>query len=139
MKKHKPVSDIMTKEVYTADLAKDDLYSVRELINLKNVRHVPIVHKGKLVGIISKSDINRLSFSALFEGQEEADEAIFEMLKLEQVMTNKPKAVHPADTIKEVAEILAEEEYHALPVVDRGDLVGIVTTTDVIKYMLDQY
>lgn len=139
MKKRKPVSDIMTRHVHTVDIAKDDLHSVMNLINSKHLRHVPVVHKDKLVGIISKSDINRLTFSSLFEGQEQADEAVLDMLKIEHVMTNGPKSVASTTTIREVAEILANEEYHSLPVVDDGELVGIVTTTDVIKYMLEQY
>ncbi|MCB0699782.1 MAG: CBS domain-containing protein [Chitinophagales bacterium] len=139
MKKRKPVADIMTKHVYTADLEKDDLHSVKDLINTKHLRHVPVIHKGKLAGIISKSDINRLTFSSLFEDQEDADDAVFDMLKIEHVMTGKPKSVSSETTIREVAEILAEEEYHSLPVVDGDELVGIVTTTDVIKYMLEQY
>lgn len=139
MKKKKPVKDIMTSDVYTADLSKDTLYDVKDLIETKKVRHVPVVHNEKLVGIISRTDINRLTFSALFEGEEESDEAIMDMLKIEHVMTHKPKVVRPDDTIREVAEILAEEEYHSLPVVEGNKLVGIVTTTDVIKYMLEQY
>jgi CBS domain-containing protein len=55
------------------------------------------------------------------------------------VMTSKPRTVESSDLIKEVAEIFAKEEYHALPVVDGGELKGIVTTTDVIGYMLEQY
>jgi CBS domain-containing protein len=42
-------------------------------------------------------------------------------------------------SIKEVAEILATEDFHSLPVVDNGSVAGIVTSTDVIKYLLDQY
>lgn len=139
MKKRKPVADIMTKDVYTVDLSNDSLYTVRDLIETKKVRHVPVVHHDKLVGIISKTDINRLTFSALFEGQEESDEAVLDMLKIEQVMSHKPKVVRPDDTIRGVAEILAKEEYHSLPVIEGDKLVGIVTTTDVIKYMLEQY
>jgi CBS domain-containing protein len=41
--------------------------------------------------------------------------------------------------VREVAEIFSTAEYHSLPVVDDGELRGIVTTTDVIKYMLDQF
>jgi len=54
-------------------------------------------------------------------------------------MTSKPRSVSPDSTIREVAEIFSEEEYHALPVIEDGQLKGIVTTTDVIKYMLEQY
>jgi len=43
-------------------------------------------------------------------------------------------------TVREVAEVFAEEEFHALPVVNEdNELIGIVTTTDVIKYLIDQY
>jgi len=54
-------------------------------------------------------------------------------------MTQKPRTVEASLSIREVAEILTTEEYHALPVVENGHLAGIVTTTDVIKYMLEQY
>ena len=139
MKKREPVSHIMTKDVFTADLASDNLHSVKDLIDKKNLRHVPVTQNNKLVGIISKTDINRLTFSSLFEGQEEADEAVLDMLRLEHVMSSKPKTVSSNTAIKDVAEMLAHEEFHSLPVVDDNNIVGIVTTTDVIKYMLEQY
>jgi acetoin utilization protein AcuB len=75
----------------------------------------------------------------LFENQEGADEAVLEMLSIPQVMTAKPRMVDPNDLIRDVAEIFANEEFHALPVVEDGVLKGIVTTTDVIRYMLEQY
>ena len=141
MKKNEPVTHIMSKNVYTAQL-DDDLVDVYELVRKHHIRHVPVVHGKQLVGIISKSDLNRLTFSNMFAGEEDADEAVFEMLSVSQVMTHKPRVVKSSDTIKKVAEILSTEEFHALPVVDAKDeskLVGIVTTTDVIKYMLEQY
>lgn len=141
MKKREPVSTIMTKNAQTVQL-EDSLASVRDLIRSRGFRHVPVVQGKELVGIVSKTDLNRLTFSSLFAGQEQADEAVFEMLTIGQVMSHKPRVVKASDSIREVAEILAIEEFHALPVVDEHDsskLVGIVTTTDVIKYMLDQY
>jgi CBS domain-containing protein len=141
MKKREPVSTIMTKNAQTVKL-EDSLASVRDLIRSHGFRHVPVVEGKQLVGIVSKTDLNRLTFSSLFAGQEQADEAVFEMLNIGQVMSHKPRVVKASNSIREVAEILAIEEFHALPVVDEHDsskLVGIVTTTDVIKYMLDQY
>ena len=129
----------MTTEVYTADIDRDTLFDVKDLILTKGLRHVPVVRGKKLAGIISKTDIDRLIFSRMFEDEEDADEAVLEMLKIEHVMTHKPQAVQADTTIRKVAEILAKEEFHALPVVDGDKLVGIVTTTDVIKYMLTQY
>ena len=62
------------------------------------------------------------------------------MLTIAQVMKNNPKTVTPETQIREVAEMLAEEEFHALPVRDNdGKLEGIVTTTDLMKYLLEQY
>lgn len=141
MKKREPVSTIMTKNMHVVQL-DDKLVHVRELIRKHGIRHVPVVYKKQLVGIISKTDINRLTFGTLFEGQQDADEAVLDMLTLNQVMSHKPRVVRADDTIRKVAEILAVEEFHALPVVDPEDeskLVGIVTTTDVIRYMLEQY
>lgn len=138
MKRREPISHIMTKNVATVQVS-DDLHDVIELVKKNHIRHVPVLEGHNVVGIISSTDINRLTFSSLFENQEGADEAILEMLSISQVMTQKPRMVEAALSIREVAEILASEEYHALPVIENGQLVGIVTTTDVIKYLLEQY
>jgi CBS domain-containing protein len=61
------------------------------------------------------------------------------MLSIEQIMVKNPIKVTSNITIKSVAEILAKNEFHALPVVDLDELVGIVTTTDLLKYLLEQY
>ncbi|MBL7872958.1 MAG: CBS domain-containing protein [Cyclobacteriaceae bacterium] len=141
MKKREPVSSIMSKNVQVVNI-DDKLDHVTEVIRKYGIRHVPVVKDQQLVGIISKTDINRLTFSSLFTGQEGSDEAVFELLNISQVMSHKPRVVRADESIRDIAEILAVEEFHALPVVDPADgtkLVGIVTTTDVIRYMLEQY
>jgi len=120
MKKKEPVSTIMTKNIHVVKI-EDKLADVHETIRKYGVRHVPVVHKKQLVGIISKTDLNRLTFSGLFPGEGEADEAILDMLTISQVMSNKPRVVRSDDSIRKVAEILAVEEFHALPVVDPED------------------
>ncbi len=139
MKKRVPVSEIMTKNVVSV-AEQAPLREVLSLMNHNKFRHVPVMQGQQLSGIVSRTDLNRLTFSSLFTDQESADEAVLDMLNLSQVMTNKPRTVKPEDSIREVAEILAKEEFHALPVVDdQGKLSGIVTTTDVIQYLLEQY
>ena len=138
MKKREPISHIMTKTVVTAN-ENDDLKTVVEQLKKNAIRHIPIVKGKEVVGIISRTDINRLTFGALFEGQEGADEAILDMLTISQVMTSKPKTVSSDTIIRDLAEIFVKEDFHALPVVDNGQLKGIVTTTDVVKYFLEQY
>ncbi|GAA3723566.1 CBS domain-containing protein [Flavobacterium ginsengisoli] len=128
----------MTKSVITVN-QNDDLKKVVEKLKANSIRHIPVVNGKEVVGIISRTDINRLTFGALFDGQDGADEAILEMLTISQVMTSKPKTVSSDTIIRDLAEIFVKEEFHALPVVDNGELKGIVTTTDVLKYFLEQY
>lgn len=138
MKKREPISSIMTANVCVAN-ETDSLKDVLRTFKKEKIRHMPVVKGNEISGIISATDLNRLTFGGLFENQEGADEAVLEMLSVPQVMTSGPKTVNSEDSIKEVAEIFANESFHALPVVDGGELKGIVTTTDIIKYMLDQY
>jgi len=138
MKKREPISHIMTKSVVTVN-QNDDLKEVVTKLKSNSIRHIPVVNGKEVIGIISRTDINRLTFGALFEGQDGADEAILDMLTISQIMTSKPKTVCSETVIKDLAEIFVKEEFHALPVVDNGVLKGIVTTTDVIRYLLEQY
>ena len=139
MKRREPVASIITANVLTVS-TQDNLQEVVALLNQKKIRQLPVVENGHVVGMISRSDINRLTFSSLFEGQDGADEAILTMLSIPQVMTHKPRVIRADQTIREVAEVFSQEEYHALPVVDEANkLCGIVTTTDIIHYILEQY
>ncbi|MBX3257399.1 MAG: CBS domain-containing protein [Chitinophagaceae bacterium] len=138
MKKRKSVSAIMTKDVISIP-ENEKLEKVVEIFRTKSIRHLPVTSGKKITGIISRNDINRLTFGNLFDNQEGADEAIFQLLTIPQVMSSNPRTVTSEDTIKDVAEIFSEAEYHSLPVVDDGELKGIVTTTDVIRYLLEQY
>lgn len=138
MKKREPISHIMTKTVVTVN-QNDDLRKVVEKLKSNSIRHIPVVNGKEVVGIISRTDVNRLTFGALFDGQEGVDEAILDMLTIPQVMTSKPKTLTSDTIIKDLASTFVKEEFHALPVVDNGELKGIVTTTDVIKYFLEQY
>lgn len=138
MKKREPVKNIMTENVLSVK-EEDKLKDVVSLFRKHSFRHLPVTKGNEITGIISSTDINRLTFGTLFENQEGADEAVLEMLTVPQVMTGKPEVITAETSIKEVAEIFAGKDFHALPVVEGKELKGIVTTTDVIKYMLEQY
>jgi len=138
MKRREPVKHIMTENVLSVK-EEDKLRDVVSLFKKHSFRHVPVMKGNEISGIISSTDINRLTFGTLFENQDGADEAVLEMLTVPQVMTSKPEVVSVETSIKEVAEIFATKGFHALPVVEDKELKGIVTTTDVIKYMLEQY
>lgn len=128
----------MTRHLHTLTL-EDSLSDARRKFEDLNVRHFPVVDGTSLIGILSLTDILRMSFGDKFgSSQTEADEAIFEMLSIDQVMKHQPRTIEPSHSVEEVAEILASEEFHALPVVEGETLIGIVTTTDVIRFLLDR-
>ncbi|NND09676.1 MAG: CBS domain-containing protein, partial [Flavobacteriaceae bacterium] len=86
------------------------------------------------------TDLLRISFAdAVDEDEYEIDTVVYNMFSIEQVMAKNLISVNSETTIKEVAEILSKREFHALPVVDGENLVGIVTTTDLINYLLEQF
>lgn len=139
MKKREKVASIMTTDVRTVNVT-NSLDEANKLFTKHHIRHVPVVSGDHLIGILSQTDILRISFGNTFgEDQSGGDEAIFNMLSINQVMKHAPQTVSSEDTVKDAAEILAKKEFHALPVVDNGKLVGIVTTTDIINYFLKQF
>lgn len=139
MKKRMPVSMIMSKDLITVGHL-DDLTTAEMLFKRNSIRHIPVVNGLKIVGMLSYTDLLRISYAdAVDQYETDVDSMVYNMFTIEQVMAKNLIKVSPQATIKEVAEILSEREFHAIPVVDEGVLVGIVTTTDLINYLLEQY
>jgi len=139
MKRREPVSKIMTTDLVTINHT-NSLMDAEKLFEEHKIRHIPVVNNKKIIGILSLTDLLRISFVDNYgEDDSQVDTAVYNMLSIEQVMVKDPVHIAPSLTIKEVAEILAKKEFHALPVVENGDLVGIVTTTDLLNYLLEQY
>lgn len=137
MKKRTPVSKIMTKDPICVNLS-NEVSDVVAIFNERNIHHLPVVSGDQLIGMISKSDIDRISYVDAYANQG-ASTVVYEMLNLEQIMSKQLETVQADDQIKDAAELLAQGQYHALPVLDGEVLTGIVTSTDVIKYLLEQY
>ena len=139
MKKRTPISEIMTKNVITLNYT-DELETAERLFKKNHIRHIPVVSGDTIKGILSYTDLLRISFAdAIDEDEDTVDTVVYNMFTIEQVMAKNPTSVSSKTTIKEVAELLAKQEFHALPIVDDGKLVGIVTTTDLINYLIDQF
>ncbi|MFN3908452.1 MAG: CBS domain-containing protein [Flavobacterium sp.] len=139
MKKHVPISSIMTTNVVKINIS-DDLTKAEHLFKKHHIRHIPVVSGNTIVGMLSYTDLLRISFvDAVDVDADVVDVTVYNMFTVEQVMTKKLITISPETTIKEAAELLASHEFHALPVVHDQLLVGIVTTTDVIKYLLSFY
>ncbi|MET0759689.1 MAG: CBS domain-containing protein [Flavobacterium sp.] len=139
MKQQVPIASIMSKNVIKLNLS-DDLTKAETLFKKHKIRHIPVVDGNEILGMLSYTDLLRISFvDAVDDDDEEVDTTVYNLFTVEQVMAKKLVTVTPETTIKETAQILSTREFHALPVCEGNLLVGIVTTTDLIKYLIDQY
>jgi CBS domain-containing protein len=138
MKKKEPILNIMTKDVVVLTL-KDSLFDAEKLFKKHHIRHIPVVDKDRIVGMLSLTDLLRISFGDSYSDTDIVDSAMYNMLSIGQIMANKPEKVSSNTTIRDAAALLASKEFHALPVVDNEKLVGIITTTDLLNYLVDLY
>ena len=138
MKQRVPVSQIMSKKLITLTPTQS-LYEAERLFKKHNIRHIPVVEGYTLIGIVRYSDLLRISFADMTYGEEEVTSVVYDLYSIPQIMAKTPLTVSADTSIKEVAEILSAQSFHSIPVVEGDKLVGLVTTTDLIKYLLDQY
>lgn len=139
MKKNEPIKNIMTKAPVVVALGRK-LSEVRAILDDHPFHHVPVVDGDRVVGMISHQDILRVALGDPGKmDKRELDVMLDYALDLDSVMTWDPVTISPDDTVRKAAEVFAEGRFHALPVVEGGKLVGIVTSTDVVRYFLNQY
>ncbi len=139
MKRNEPVTKIMSRHLVTVHHG-DSLSKARQLMQERGVHHVPVVSGDQLVGMISYNDILRVSFGDAFNTDPRAEAAVLDhTMTLEKVMTSDVSKLTEHSTIREAAELLAQGKFHSLPVVSGSKLVGMVTSTDLIRYLLEQF
>ena len=120
---NEPLSSIMTRNVVTA--GPDDKLSVaREIFMRNRVHHLPIVDGRKLVGILTTYDMFK------WNGKNGDNDSTL----VRDVMTTHLATLEPDDKVGSAAELFLENLFHAVPIVKDGDLHGIVTSFDVLKY-----
>lgn len=131
-----PVSEYMTKQVITVS-PEDALETVKEIFDRYNIHHIPVVRIKQVEGIISKSDLLLFlrGFSQV-EGSELLDQARLRNYKASDIMTTRMAKVESTDRMNVVLEVFKINRFHALPVVDNDELVGIITTHDIISALV---
>lgn len=137
MKQRVPVSQIMSKKLITLNPTQS-LYDAEKLFKEYNIRHIPVTEGDHLLGVLSYSDLLKISYADLNEN-EEISSVVYDMYSIPQVMAKDLITVTTETSIKEVAEILSRQSFHSIPVLEDGKLKGLVTTTDLINYLLEQY
>lgn len=131
-----PVKQIMSKQLVTLT-TKNSLYDAEKLFKKHKIRHLPIVEDNKLVGVLSYSDLLKISYADVTEGEEDVEAVVYDMFSIPQVMAKVPVTVTAETPLREVIQQLVQQTFHSLPVIEEnGDLVGIVTTTDLLAYFL---
>jgi CBS domain-containing protein len=112
----------------TLDLASD-------VISLGRIRHIPIMEDGRLVGILTERDLMGAAATEIFGLKHKQQSALFKSVLIKDVMKKKVVTVAPETKIKDAAHLMANKKIGCVPVVSDGTLVGLVTTTDILRYV----
>lgn len=128
------VSSIMSKNVVGVSSGQK-IIDVKHIYEKDNFhRHIPVIDNNKLVGMVSLVDF---MYNIKGAGLDDSNE-IYSRLYVKDIMTSNPSYKSPNATIKEVAQELSKGEFHAIPIVEEGSVVGMVSTVDIIKYFLNK-
>ncbi len=121
-------SPVTLKPDDTLDLAND-------IISLGRIRHIPVVDDGRLVGLLSERDLMGAAANKVFGLKQKNKSLLLKSVSIKDVMKKRVVTVKPETPIKETARLMAEKKIGCVPVVSDGTLVGLVTTTDILKYV----
>lgn len=136
----------MAKEMVVRDVMSTNIKSVSPDVSMIEVEdhfkmyhfhHLPVLSEGSLVGIISHTDFLSISEGiALVREHVTFDESkILGKVTVARIMTRNPFTVPPETPLTEVAEVFSKEKFHAIPVMDKGELVGIISHHDINYYI----
>ena len=126
------IIEVMTKNVVCVT-PEQYLLDVKHIYEKENFHHhIPVEENGKLVGMVSLIDfMYHISGAGISD-----DNKVYKELKVKDIMTQKPFFLTTNSTIYDVSKVLAEGNYHAVPVLENDNIVGIVSTADIIKHFL---
>lgn len=126
------VRQLMSRDLVVAR-PEDPIEKADQIFMSYNIHHLPIVDKdGQLQGLVTKSDYARLSrLLSLFK-------PAYEQVRMSDIMTRKLATIGPDEEVTEAAKVFQSNILHALPVVDSGQLVGLITTHDLLGFLLEE-
>jgi acetoin utilization protein AcuB len=108
-----------------------------EIMRKHKIRRLPVVKGEKLVGIVTEIDLLRVSPSSATSLSMFELNYLLSRLQVKEAMTKNPRTISPEATIEEAALIMRENNVGALPVVENGKLVGIITESDIFDAYID--
>ena len=133
------VRDLMTDTIF-ALRADDDIQMARDLMDERNVRHVPVLDEDRhLVGLVSERDLLRNMYPSTSELPVGTQQAVLKRVKVGAIMTRDVETVEPEDDLVAAAQVMLDNKYGCVPVVVEGGRVeGILTESDFVRYLAEQ-
>jgi acetoin utilization protein AcuB len=135
-----PISSIMTdhKHLVTVD-PEEPLSKVKEIFDNHKFHHIPVVHFREIVGIISRTDFEHFMGGAShFEEDKYVNQLRLDRAQAKDIMIKRLGKVSSDDRINVALEVFLVNRFHALPVVDDGELVGMLTPFDIMLALSKQ-
>lgn len=130
------VVDLMTNDPLTVTAA-ETIGKTEELMAENNIRQIPVVNGRELVGIVTDRDVRAFLSDALLANPDARERAL--RTGVGNIMTTEPLFIAPDDDVKDAVEMLIEQKFGAIPVVDEAEgLVGIVSYVDVLRNYLER-
>lgn len=129
------VEQVMTREPAVVT-RNDSIRTAIQRMRDRGCRRLPVVEDGKVVGIVSDRDLRRATNSPLVLRERWYDEFMLDHVQVRACMTADPVTVSPATPMVEAAKLMRDKKFGGLPVVADGRLVGIVTETDLLNYLI---
>lgn len=127
------VKDLMSEPAYSLT-PEDDLLCLTELMDRKNIRHVPVITDGReLVGLVSQRDLAHATAGDDFLPLSAHNDLLLST-RIRDIMTRNVATAAPEDALAEAARIMYENKFGCLPVVDGGRLIGILTEADFVRF-----
>ena len=130
---NRPISTIITINPVVANTSTK-FSQILRLFTEFPVHHLPVMDDdNKLIGIVSTNDLPKVFLSLFNNGKTPGSLAeTDELVKITDIMTSNPVTITSTDTIAKAAGIFADKKFLALPVVDNGVLVGILSMKDIV-------
>ena len=130
--KTKKVSDLMSRNILVGHVTNSFTHTLRIFAEM-TFHHLPIVNaKHEVIGMLSSNDMLKslsLKLPMLKQSDEETLNMVFDIREL---MTPDPQVISSGASISEALSIFSKYHIHALPVIDKNELVGIITSNDVL-------
>lgn len=131
------VKELMTKDVVTL-VTDASLKDAIRMMTAGKFRRIPVVANGRIEGIITDRDIRRSLNSPVVFHERSSDEYLLNTVKVGTSMTQNPLTIGPDEDILKAAELMEQHKIGGLPVVGEGLIIGIITLSDLINYLIKQ-